>query len=85
MHKFRMFAASVTAGLGLACAGLSPIAASQPLYLYTYYSDASLTQAVGSIQEYCVGGQWVASFPIQGQRTPYFTQELIGGCPGDLF
>ena len=85
MIKFRLFAASVIAGLGLACAGLSPIAASQPLYLYTYYSDASLTNQVGFIQEYCAGGQWVASFPIQGQRTAYFTKELIGGCPGDLF
>lgn len=85
MRKIIFAAAVGIASLGLGAAALTAAGAAQPLYLWTYYSDASLSSQVGWSQDECLGDLWVSSGPVQGQRTDFFTKELIGSCPGDLF
>ena len=51
----------------------------EPVYWYLYFSDASMTEQVGSLQEVCTS--WgVMENALQGQRTAYSSQILLGYC-----
>ncbi len=84
MLRFVLAVSLGAAALAIGGAGEEEAGASGPLYLWSYYSDASKTQFVGWSQDECIGDT-VSSGPVQGQRTPWYDIELIGQCPGDLF
>jgi len=85
MVRYLLAAAAVgAAALAIGVVASEDAGASESLYLWTYYSDASKTQSVGWSQDICMSG-WVSAGPIQGQSTQWYDKERIGLCPGDLF
>ncbi len=75
--------------VGLACASFAvatDVGARQPeselYYAYTFYSDASMTSAVGYYREYCLNNLYVITPQVTGETSPYYSREAIGRCPG---
>ena len=68
-------ATAVTATSVAAVGGTS----GDPVYYTLYYSDATLTEQVGSVNDICFS--WgVAQGPTQGQQTEFTRQILTGYC-----
>ena len=51
----------------------------EPLYSYTYFSDATHTVVVGWAWGVCYPG-YVGTGPLQGQASRYVLQERVGRC-----
>lgn len=65
----------------LAISPLSAVSAGQPepVYWITYFSDATMTQPVGSIEQFCAS--WgVGENALIGQTSPYESRILLGHC-----
>lgn len=53
-----------------------------PYYEYRYYSDASMTEQVGFIREWCINGSVIMNYEPDVVFTEHYTQTQIGYCPG---
>lgn len=51
------------------------------MYFKTYYSDASLTTAIGFRRDGCNNGR-VSAGPLVGSSSSYYVEEAVGSCPG---
>lgn len=76
-------AAITAAGVAGTAVALS-LSASERMYIYTYYTDASKTQMAGATIDRCYGS-YIVTQPSHVTPTPYFDREWIGMCPGYLF
>lgn len=76
-------AVAASAAVFVGAAAGPAVALSEPLYSYLYYSDATLTEQVGSWQGVCYNGYaGVTQYP-DGQVTQYEVRVRIGTCTGD--
>lgn len=83
-HSIRTLAVvlTVAAASALAPASFAKGPGDIPLYNLTYYSDASLTEAVGYHVGMCNGNNPAWYGPLQGQSSAYSVEEQVGVCRG---